>query len=179
LLDFTAIKQGPLALVQWKTATEINSGYFDLERSDDAINFVYIGRITAAGNSSREINYSFTDHQPLNGVNYYRLKQVDLNGHVIYSPSRMLRFENGIGGAIKYYPNPTHGIVTIEITPLMQQQPMVINISNAWGIVVDQLKIRASASYILQVNLSRFAKGTYFIQVKTNISNSVQRIIFD
>ena len=177
ILTFTAQKQGTAALVQWTTSSEINSHYFEVERSNDAINFEYVGRIDAAGNSSREINYSFTDYQPLAGLNYYRLKQVDLDGHYVYSPARLVRFDGLAGGLVRYYPNPTKGIVNIELPPNFQPEAMVINISNSAGVVLDQLKQQPGGGSIIQVNMSRFAKGTYFIQVKTNNSNSVQRIV--
>ena len=67
-------------LLIWSTATEINSDYFDVERSFDAIHFEFIGRIKAAGNSTSIVNYDFKDSKPYQGLNYYRLKQVDYNG---------------------------------------------------------------------------------------------------
>ena len=177
LLSFTAQKQGNASLLEWKTSTEINSNYFDVERSNDAISFLYIGRVNAAGNTSREISYSFTDNQPLPGLDYYRLKQVDLNGRVIYSPARLVKFDDVSSGGIKYYPNPTHGILNIGITTQMQNEDMVINISNAAGVVVEQLKKSSNASTLIQVDMRSFSKGTYFIQVKTNSATSVQGVV--
>ena len=164
------------ALVQWKTSSEINSKYFDVERSNDAITFTFIGKVNAAGNSSREISYSFKDNQPLKGVNYYRLKQVDLDGHLNYSPARFVRFDD-IDGLVKYYPNPTDGILNVEISPQMQKEAMVINISNASGIMMEQIKSQSNSTNVLMIDMKRFAKGTYFIQVKTNTTNSTQRIV--
>ena len=177
LLSFTAVKQGLAALVEWKTSSEINSNYFDVERSNDAVNFLFVAKVNAAGNSSRELSYGFTDNQPMAGPNYYRLKQVDRDGHAVYSPARLVRFDDAIGAHLKYYPNPTQGILNIQITAQMQDEDMVINITNALGIVVEQVKRSYSASTIIQVDMNRFAKGTYFIQVKTGSSNSVQKIV--
>ena len=178
LLNFTAQKQGNNAtLVQWKTSSEINTHYFDVERSNDAINFQFLGKVNAAGNSSTEISYSFTDNQPLRGINYYRLKQVDIGGHLTYSPARLVRFDEPNGGLIKYYPNPTNGILNIEIPQSMQQEAMVINISNAEGVMMDQVKRQSNSTTLLMIDMKRFAKGTYFIQVKTNTTNSTQRIV--
>ncbi len=177
LLSFTVQKKGNnAALVYWKTSTEINSNYFDVERSNDAINFQRVGKVNAAGNSSREISYSFTDNQPLKGGNYYRLKQVDLDGHIVYSPARFVRFDD-VPGLVKYYPNPTNGILNIEITSQMQQEAMVINISNASGVMMDQIKRQSNSTNILMIDMKRFTKGTYFIQVKTNKTNSTQRVV--
>ena len=133
--------------------------------------------MNAAGNSSREISYSFTDNQPLKGINYYRLKQVDIDGHLVYSPTRFVRFDETNGGLVKYYTNPTNGILNIEITQQMQQEAMVINISNAAGVVMDQIKRQSNSTIILMIDMRRFANGTYFIHLKTNTASSTQRIV--
>ena len=59
----------------------------------------------------------------------------------------------------------------------MQQEAAVLNISNVSGIVLDQVKIAAGAHPIIQVNLSRYPKGAYLIQVKTVSENSVQKVV--
>ena len=66
--------------VKWSTSREINSNYFLIERSTDAITYEEIAKLDAAGNSNQTLNYSFTDKFPHPGNNYYRLKQVDING---------------------------------------------------------------------------------------------------
>lgn len=67
-------------LLTWSTATEMNNNYFDVERSVDAMHFEFLGRIQAAGNSTINNKYSFKDSKPYQGINYYRLKQVDYDG---------------------------------------------------------------------------------------------------
>ena len=70
--------------LNWKTSTEINAGYFIIERSSDAQSYLPIGKIIAAG-ASNGAAYSITDHLPENGANFYRLKMVDLDGTFEYS----------------------------------------------------------------------------------------------
>ena len=177
LLTFTASRVGTTALAKWTTGTEINSDYFDVERSNDALNFVFIGKVSAVRNSSANVSYSFTDNQPLSGVNYYRLKEVDLNGHFVYSPARLVKFDSDAGAGIKYYPNPTQGMLTVELTKEMQQEEIVINISSVSGAVVDQKKLPGNNNPVLYINMAKYPVGTYFIQFKTKSSNNVIRII--
>lgn len=177
-LYFNAQKQGETAsLLNWKTSQEINSAHFDVERSTDAVNFYFIGRTAAAGNSSVLVDYYFTDYAPANGLNYYRLKQVDKDGRFIYTPSRLVRFDITEAGNVKYFPNPTNGILSIELPEIMQQEVKIVNISNAAGIVLNQFKPGATSNHILQVNLSKYPKGIYFIQVRSASVNSTQRIV--
>jgi len=68
-------------IVSWSTATETNNDHFSLERSADAQHFENIADVRGAGNSNMEINYSFTDAAPLEGIGYYRLIQHDYDGN--------------------------------------------------------------------------------------------------
>lgn len=175
---FNAKKSGTTtSLLNWKTSQEINSAYFDVERSEDAIHYYYIGRLNAAGNSSVPVEYFFTDNNPVNGINYYRLRQVDRDGHYIYTPTRQVRFEGLDAGTVKYFPNPTNGKIYIEIPESMREERKVINITNAAGVVMDQQKTGSWVTLRLEVDLGKYAKGVYFIQVKTATTNSVQRVV--
>lgn len=174
---FTAQKQGNnAALVEWKTGAEANAAWFEVERSADAVSFEFVGKVLAAG-SAAGMRYSFTDNHPLKGINYYRLKQVDKDNKLTYTPSRLLKFNEAGAGIVKYYPNPTSGILNIEISSQMRSETMIINISNASGSVLNQIKVGVGALSVLQVPLSRYPKGIYFIQVKTPTVNSTQRVV--
>ena len=78
----------------WTTFSEINSSEFVVERSKDGFDFREIGRVTAAGFSSNNIDYFLSDYDPENGINYYRLKSVDLDGSYSYSDIRSVRISN-------------------------------------------------------------------------------------
>jgi len=95
LTGFEVSRQGNLAMLQWQTAQEQNSRDFTIERSADGLSYTSIGNVQATGNSSGPRDYSFTDAAPLNGKNYYRLKQFDLDGHFTYSDVRALDFLPG------------------------------------------------------------------------------------
>lgn len=66
--------------LDWSTASEENSSYFEIQRSNSLKTFETIGRVESNGNSSSRIDYTFTDEKPLGGNITYRLKQVDING---------------------------------------------------------------------------------------------------
>lgn len=67
--------------LSWTTVTETNSSYFDIERSIDAKEFMKVARVEAGGNSNRILYYHFVDKLPSLGINYYRLRTVDIDGH--------------------------------------------------------------------------------------------------
>ena len=180
LLYFTAKKNTvSSALLNWKTSQEINAASFEVERSVDAIFFTKIGLVHAAGNSLIPVEYFFTDNNPAKGMNYYRLKQIDVDARFVYSPARVVMFDGLNAATVKYYPNPTNGILNIEISSINVNETAVINITNEAGIVVNQYRIASISGNKIQINLSRYAKGTYFIQVRTPTLNSTQRVVLN
>ncbi len=80
LTSFTGEAKDFGVKLNWTTSTETNNQYFEVLRAGDDGNFAVIGKLNGAGNSSVSKNYTFTDYNPLNGNNYYQLKQVDLDG---------------------------------------------------------------------------------------------------
>lgn len=67
-------------VVSWNTSSELNSRYFEVQRSTDGKDFRKLGTVSAAGNSNILKQYFFRDELPANGNNFYRLKTVDLDG---------------------------------------------------------------------------------------------------
>jgi hypothetical protein len=93
LLSFNATKLNEhTSLITWETISEKDNEYFLIERSIDGINFETIGKVKGAINSSSLIAYSFIDENPALGVNYYRLKQVDLDTKSSYSSIKSVDF---------------------------------------------------------------------------------------
>jgi len=84
---FTATPTNNGILLRWTTMSESNSDYFILERSKDLYTFTEVARMKSSVYSNAKIDYEFLDRVPYDGVSYYRLVQVDLNGaRKIYDP---------------------------------------------------------------------------------------------
>jgi len=82
---FTANGLSGSALLKWSTLSELNTSFFEVQRSTDGTNFTVLGRVVAVGNSSTEQLYDYTDYHPEEGMNYYRLRMVDEDGQYEYS----------------------------------------------------------------------------------------------
>jgi hypothetical protein len=113
LLHFDAQKHGDDVLLTWSTAMQWNHSHFDVERSTDGIHFNYLTTVGGESFTNEIQTYEVLDHDPYGGLNYYRLKQVDLDGKTTYSDIRLVDFST-IGRAILIYPNPTKDVVYIE-----------------------------------------------------------------
>ncbi len=90
--EFTHIVKKEKVELQWQTLTETNTKNFTIERSAEGVNFTAIGNIAAAGNSSQQRSYRFTDTKP-EYINHYRLKLTDLDGKIHYSKLLYVKVE--------------------------------------------------------------------------------------
>ena len=84
-LKLSATQKGSGVSVNWSTATEVNNAYFEVERSTDGYNWTAISRVNGSGNSNMIKNYNSYDSKPSAGYNFYRIKQVDIDGGFEYS----------------------------------------------------------------------------------------------
>lgn len=112
LISFTGDKyEDTKSLLRWATASEINNDHFDIERSADGNTWEKIGEVKGNGTTNDAQNYEFIDAMPLSGTNYYRLKQVDVDGKFEYSGIVAVDFGTAQAGQInttimQVYPNP-------------------------------------------------------------------------
>ncbi|MEZ4959119.1 MAG: T9SS type A sorting domain-containing protein [Saprospiraceae bacterium] len=105
LLDFRANSTGATVMLTWRTASERNNAYFDLERSTDGRTWAALGRVGGSGTTLQPQEYNFRDDQPLPGLNYYRLRQMDFDGAYAYSGIVVVNLGLATHAA-RFYPNP-------------------------------------------------------------------------
>jgi len=115
LVSFTATTLGPAAVrLAWATASELNSDYFDVERSLDGLAFEPVGRVAAAGNSATTRQYEWRDNAPPANASplYYRLRQADHDGTAHYSAVRTVAL--GAAAGLSLAPNPAHSATVLR-----------------------------------------------------------------
>ena len=81
LNSFNATLNNDKVLLNWSTSQENNNKHFIIEKSNDGINFNFLGKVGGAGTSAVTHNYQLVDYTPFDGTNYYRLSQTDLDGN--------------------------------------------------------------------------------------------------
>ncbi|RZJ89527.1 MAG: T9SS type A sorting domain-containing protein, partial [Hymenobacter sp.] len=165
LVRFTATKQGSAVLVNWTTASEKNSAYFAVERADQGTRFAEISRVAAQNNSTTNHNYALVDAAPLPGLNYYRLRQVDLDGTVAYSPVATVRFAgSALQPMLTIYPNPVEATQNLHLvaTGLATEEAIVRMHDSLGRLVTSQQVINGTNEVLLQPS-SVLTAGLYFI----------------
>jgi len=107
LINFSAVPEIKGVLTSWTTASETGNDHFTVERSYDGRDYISIGTLVGAGNSSSTLNYSFEDKEAMPGLIYYRLRQTDWNGSSTTSSPVIVRYQPG-RGTMYFVPNPGH-----------------------------------------------------------------------
>lgn len=161
LTYFKATKEGQVTILDWATSSENNNAGFEIQRSNNARDWTALGVIQSNGvnnNSNSALNYSFTDIAPLNGTNYYRLKQTDLDGRFEYSRYVTVQFGNS-GSELILYPNPViDGNLTLKIA---ERTPQHVRIYSVSGVEVFSVKQPGN-----DLNIKNLPAGVYILKVR-------------
>ncbi len=170
LSDFKATCKGNKIEVTWQTESERNNDHYILERSSNAIDFIEIARISGAGNSIETINYSYTDHNPTQGYNYYRLSQIDNDGtrsvsEIIAAKCNAMQIDE-LNADV--YPNPFSNELTIALSNFNGQRT-IIEIFDMLGKTIATKTIENPDNYYeTTLNLDGFPKAAYSVRISAN-----------
>ncbi len=111
---FEAVADAPAVNLIWETATETDNDYFEVEHSVGESEFKTVARVNGRGTVNTISRYDFSHINPVNGLNYYRLKQVDFDGQHHYSDVISIWMDL-LSENIRLYPNPTRGKLNVAI----------------------------------------------------------------
>lgn len=166
LAGFSAQKNNADVVLQWQTTNEINTSYFDVERSYDGQNFASINKVTAKQISTGS-TYTYNDNTASTAnIIYYRLKVVDASGKFKYSP--VVKVTNAKVDKISVFPNPAADVITISGL----NSKDVVRLLSIDGKVLLQKNAAGAQSLIL--NIEKYRSGSYIIQVQ-NDGNILQQ----
>jgi len=177
LLNLRAAENDKGILLQWQTASEHNSAYFNVQRSTDGFNFITIGTNRAAGNSNTILNYSYLDAQKENTAAqkiYYRLEEVDKDMRASYSNTINFNYNNNTA-VFQLLSNPVRAIITVQASQDIEQA--TISISDINGKTLYKAARAIGASSQLQINISSYAAGLYILTVRAGANTTTFKII--
>lgn len=165
-LGLKATKEKSKVVLEWNTVGEENTRDFVVEHSGNGKDWNTIGTVSAAGNSSAMLAYSFTHLNPIPGNNYYRLLQRDLDHRSEYSKIVLVKYTIPTNPLV-LYPNPAiNGVINLQ---LKQATPVMI--CNSAGMLVLQKQLPAGTQ---QLDISSLDSGIYQVRTATE---TIQLII--
>ncbi len=166
LVSFIGKLEKSRALLFWETATEVNNSHFLIEKSTDGIHWNNIGRVAGNGTTAEPKSYQFIDNQPVAGMNYYRLQQVDFDGTAERSPIVAVAFYQN--NTVRAYPNPAADALTLAIFSV-KSTDATLEILDANGRLVRQMPMPlVHGSLTFETNIAELASGVYFMRLLEN-----------
>jgi len=167
IINLKAQQQKSIIKIDWTSVTEINVAGYEIQRSSNALNFSTMGSLTAKGNGTQKVNYTFNDVQPMHGDNYYRIKAVDKDGKITYSNTVLVKLNNDRIITV-VYPNPAKDIIHVETNG-----SAIFSLINQSGKILVTTNINGKGV----INVSGIVAGLYYL--KNNSTGSVQKVVIE
>ncbi len=158
-------------IINWQTATEINTSHFNIQRSTNGKDFETIGKVDANGAST----YTFNDALSIDDSRftklYYRLEIVDKDGSKTYSEIRSVYLTTDDSG-FTISPNPAKDYVTITGSNIKQ----VKLLDNMGRVVV----VKEVNSTTINIPVNRLSKGLYMVQaIYTDGNMKTEKVVVE
>lgn len=177
LISFDAKKAAEKVLVNWAASLQVDTDYFMLERAGEELKFETIAEIAAISEVQERYDYSFVDDRPLNGVSYYRLKEVEFDGTVTVLGIRAVDRKDDQNNTVQVYPVPATSTLNLFFsTTAEQENDWLISIYNLQGQLIQEEVLPAN-TVLGTIDINTLAAGAYLINWSNAYQSGSQRII--
>jgi len=169
LSSFTGKAQNMNAELTWISVSEKNVSRFEVEKSTNKRTYSFVGSVAAAGNSSNNITYNYTDFQAGDGqpVVYYRLKMIDMDGNYTYSSVVTIKFAQKKIVVKSITPNPVISeTFTAMVTLPDNSAPVTFTIYSANGTAMYSEQVVAKSTYQWTYKGEALTSGMYVLEVR-------------
>jgi hypothetical protein len=172
MMSFDGQVQNQAANLNWVMENETNCKYFVIERSGDTGGYDSIGVVTGLNNNN-QTTYIYSDDHMLNGNNYYRLRQVDMEGVLRYSKVVSLYdMQQETAPKMSVYPNPTTATLNFSINSASTQQ-IFVQIYSISGVLLQTSEQTLTTGNNLQsIAVNNLKSGNYFLKVSNPENNN-------
>ncbi|RYD53130.1 MAG: T9SS type A sorting domain-containing protein [Sphingobacteriales bacterium] len=161
LLSFNASEKSGTVALNWQAKSEEAIRRYEIERSNDAQSFIYLGGVDAGNKTGI---YSFVDRSPLAGTSWYRLAIRELNGDVHYSPIAQVRTSTSGSTQKGLSITPSPAVTTVDLHALDQALKGKITVVDAIGRLMFEGIVGTGAT---RIDVSTWASGIYLVQTST------------
>ena len=156
LTYFSSHHDASLVYLDWETSSETNNAGQYVEKSRNGRDWEEIAWMDGYGTSRDLHDYHFKDYMPYDGINYYRLKQVDYDGKTEYSHVISEYFSAKGHVDVQMYPNPARDLLFIQHQLTGQAKVTLFDI---YG------KVVLAADLVHPIDVSSLPEGIYYVQV--------------
>ncbi len=167
LVSFRSNMQGRRVQLDWETATEENNAFFEVQHATDAnADFTVVEKVVGQGTINTPTSYETYHNNPVEGNNYYRLRQVDFDGTEWFSDIITEEYGGADGSIIEVYPNPNKGEFTVGLPTVKRDTEAALRIIDIRGRTISEEIITLSeglTSY--PVNIKGLNEGVYHVSL--------------
>lgn len=156
--NITAANKGKENLVSWNSLTEEKGDAFVLERSNNGTDFQPLYHVNAKGVAGK---YSYTDQQPYEGMNYYRLYLMNNDGGRTYSKT-VTAEAKGNGFVMSAYPNPATAELTVSVSGATKET--LISLIDLNGKIVRSYPVTTQQAGMIHMDIKNLQPGYYFLR---------------
>jgi len=160
---FNASKGNAVNTLNWSAACNSSQATFEIERSADGKNFTTINAITAS-QARCALPFTYDDANPLAGVNFYRIKIIDVNGKTNYTSTVKVGAQQKDMMLVGVLPNPVSNTAQLNITTSKKDKVELAIVSLEGKVVYSNTVQVQSGSSIVSIDVSNLAKGAYLIR---------------
>src|SRR6476661_634143 len=181
LISFNAVRQGEVAHLTWRTASEKNNDHFDVQVSTNGRDFRKFAEVAGQGTTSRPTDYQLNDPALL-AYNadpvYYRLRQVDTDGQESFSEVKSVRVEV-TGFTAVAYPNPATSQGTTVQIRTGEAGPAELTVYDATGRLLLGVKteLYTGTNEVKLEGAGRLATGAYFLKVNQGKQHTLLKLV--
>lgn len=153
------------ARIAFQTYSEDEGATLHIARSGDGKNWKEISKLQGKGSRSGVYSYTVIDQSPLNGMNYYRISQVNQQGLIVYG--KVLPLNNTCPGSdeITVYPNPAQDELYLT-SASRDLSAVTVKLLNQLGQEMNYRAVYEQGR--MQINTSSLPGGVYVLKVTDN-----------
>ncbi|MEO6868287.1 MAG: T9SS type A sorting domain-containing protein [Ginsengibacter sp.] len=153
-IDLSVVLKNSEFTIVWSTKTEINNKGFYVETSANGIDFKSLEFIPSKGNSNIGFTYAISYQHPIQGKNYFRLKQINRDNTFVYSDIKVAEYR--IPRTLNVYPNPVKDLLTLKTSFQFTNAHLEIKDMNGKAV-----KVQSFSGDNASISVNELSKGVY------------------
>lgn len=178
LLNFNGREVAQSIVLDWQTSLEENNDFFLVERSVDGRKFNTLAKVSSKGNGEGRQTYTTTDSDPRPGINYYRLRQRDLDGKMTTLKVIEVNYNHLSADFARVYPNPVRSgeLVNVELD-IIERGDVAFEIVNMLGqtMSINTFSLNAGRHEV-QLPVDKLSEGYYTIVIRNNTQKLIRKM---
>jgi len=180
LISFDAFLNDKQVTLKWQTASELNNEGFEIQKSTDGIAWDRLEFVAGKGSSNSLNTYKHIDKRPTQGLNYYRLKQVDFDGAAAFSQIvsvKLMKFKD-TRLDLNLYPNPAlvQEKLYLDLTNFANEN-VTINILDARGQLLVNKAVNSSEIVTLNLQDLNLGEGMYYLRCQSVLQTTTGKFL--